>query len=363
MKKIIVPLKKRVDYSYEISYSTNYIPELIEDIKKNKCVRQYAVISDSKVKKLYGETLIKRLKSAGINASLLSFPFGEKNKTLDQAEKLLDQLSKLGFHRDDCVIALGGGVTGDLAGFVASVYMRGIPYIQIPTTLLAMVDSSVGGKTGVDSLWGKNLIGTFYQPKKVYIDTKFLKTLPRKQVANGIDEIIKYGVIKAPPILRILFKEHKKIMSLDSKILKKIIMKCIKIKADIISKDEKEKDLRKILNYGHTVGHAIEKITKFKVQHGESVSLGMAIINTIAADKKILAIKNQLYIKNILKLYNLPTKFAQSIDPNRLINIMKQDKKTRKGKICFVVPQKLGKVFISDKITNRNIIKACKKHS
>ncbi|MFC1655434.1 3-dehydroquinate synthase [Patescibacteria group bacterium] len=363
MKKITVPLKKRIDYSYAISYSTDYISELVADIKNNKWGKRYAVISDSKVKKLYGEKLVKKLKRSGINAELLSFPFGEKNKTLDQAEKLIHQLSKLEFHRDDCVIALGGGVTGDLAGFVASIYMRGIPYIQIPTTLLSMVDSSVGGKTGVDSSWGKNLIGTFYQPKKVYIDTVFLKTLPKKQLRNGIAEVIKYGVIKAPSILRALYKKHEKVMGLDERILKRIIMRCIKIKADIVGKDERETGIRKILNYGHTVGHAIEKISKFKVQHGEGVSLGMAVINTIATDKKMFAKKKQLYIKNIFKLYNLPTKFPKPIDPNRLINIMKQDKKAKKGKNYFIVPQKLGKVFLSGKITNRDIIKACKKHS
>lgn len=363
MKKISVPLKKRVDSSYDISYSADYISELIHDLKKNQLGKRFAIITDSKVKKLYGEDLAKNLKKNGIDAELLSFPYGEKNKTLMETEKLLQNLSKLEFHRDDCIIALGGGVTGDLAGFVASIYLRGIPYIQIPTTLLSMVDSSVGGKTGVDSDWGKNLIGTFYQPKKVYIDTNFLKTLSKKQLSNGIVEVIKYGIIKAPSILKILFKKHEQVMALNPKILEKIIMQCIKIKAEIVSRDEKEKGQRKILNYGHTVGHAIEKISKFSIQHGEAIGLGMSIINSIAADKKILAKKNQIYVKNILKMYNLPTKFPNPVDANRLINIMKQDKKTENGKIHFVVPRQFGKVFVTGEITNRDIIKACKKHS
>ena len=223
MKKITVPLKRKSNQSYEIVIGHDLIKRLIVDLKTNKWGNKYAIITDSKVKKLYGDKLQQDLKKVGIEAILISFPHGEKNKNLDTVEKILDQLFKAKFYRDDAIIALGGGVPGDIAGLVASIYMRGIPYIQIPTTLLAMVDSSVGGKTGIDSQWGKNLIGTFYHPKKVYVNTKFLETLPKKQIRNGIAEIIKYGVIAKPSILKTLTKEKDKIFSFDPKILTSLI--------------------------------------------------------------------------------------------------------------------------------------------
>lgn len=362
MKKLTVNLKKRTDDSYEIFFGTDVLRKLIVDLKSNGWGKKYAIITDSKVKKLYGDKLLKQLKKAEIDCALFSFPQGEKNKNLAQAEKLLHKFSSENFHRDDAVIALGGGVVGDLASFVASIYMRGIPYIQIPTTLLSMVDSSVGGKTGVDTKWGKNLVGSFHQPKAVYINPNYLKTLPPKQVRNGIAETIKYGVIGAPSLITILRKKKELIEKFDSRVLEKIIMKCVKIKSRIVSSDEKERGLRKILNYGHTIGHAIEKLSKFTIEHGQGVSLGMSIVNTIAVDKKVFAKKNSELIKNLLKLYELPTKFLKPIDSLKIIEALKHDKKVEKGKIVFVVPQKIGKVVLSDKITNRDIIKACKKH-
>jgi 3-dehydroquinate synthase len=241
--------------------------------------------------------------------------------------------------------------------------MRGIPYIQIPTTLLSMVDSSVGGKTGVDTKWGKNLIGTFKQPKSVYIDLTFLKTLPKKQIKNGIAEIIKYGVIENTSILKILNKNYKKIINLDNEIIKKLIIKCIKIKTSYVETDEKESGLRKTLNYGHTFGHAIEKTSNFKIQHGEAVSIGISMINTIAKDKKILNEKDHDFIKNIIKLYKLPKKIPKNLNSNKIIDAIKFDKKNVKNKIMFIIPKKIGKVALTDKITKRDILKACKKHS
>lgn len=363
MKKITIPLNRGVKKSYDIFIGDKFLKRLIVDLKSNKWGKKYAIITDSKVKKLYGDKLQKDLKKAGIDSVLISFPHGEKNKHFWTADKILDKLFKEEFHRDDAIIALGGGVPGDIAGFVASIYMRGIPYIQIPTTLLAMVDSSVGGKTGIDTEWGKNLIGTFYQPKKVYISPSFLETLSKKQLRNGLAEIIKYGVIANPYILKTLEKNKEKIFKVESKVISKLITSCIKIKSHLVVADEREDGVRKYLNYGHTIGHAIEKLSKFSIQHGEAVAIGMSIINTIAVSKKWMSQKDKNYIKSILKLYGLPTKLSLKINNVKLINALKLDKKISDGKKQFIVATKLGRVKISTSITNRDITQACKKHA
>ncbi|MFC1809993.1 3-dehydroquinate synthase [Patescibacteria group bacterium] len=362
MKNLYVHLKKRIDDSYEISFRTDYLKRLIVDLKKQRWGQKYALICDSKVKKLYGDDLKRKLTKAGIKVELISFPQGEQNKNLKTAEHLLNELSKNEFYRDDAVIAFGGGVTGDLASFVASVYMRGIPYIQIPTTLLSMVDSSVGGKTGVDSSFGKNLIGTICQPQKVYINTDFLKTLPKKQILNGIAESIKSGVIADKKILKLLRKRKTEILNLKPKFTGKLIHRCVKVKARIVELDEKENEIRQILNYGHTFGHAIEKISRFSVQHGEAVAIGMAMINTIGVNNRWLKKKHADRIKNIIKMYGLPTKYPK-MNVKNLMNAMKMDKKVKDGKILYIVPYRIGKVLLTEKISNSDIIKACKKHS
>lgn len=363
MKKLNIHPKRRMNDSCEIIIGDDFLKKLIIDLKTNNWGKKYAIITDSNVKKLYGERLQKELSKVNIRTSLISFQHGEKNKNLDTVEKIFDQLFKENFHRDDAIIALGGGVPGDVAGFIASVYMRGIPYVQIPTTFLAMIDSSIGGKTGIDTEWGKNLMGTFYQPKKIYINPKFLETLPKKQLRNGLAEAIKYGVIADKSVLKILANNKDKIFKLDGKILSKIILKCVKIKSYFVNTDEKEDDIRKLLNYGHTIGHAIEKLSKFSVQHGEAISIGMSMINTIAVSKRIMHKKDSDFVKNLLKLYGLPTKLPRTINSVKLIKALKVDKKTVNNKTNFIIATKLGKAKISTLITNSDITKACKKHA
>lgn len=363
MSKIQVSLKKRVDQSYEISLNTAYLKRLIVDLKKNKWGNKYALICDSKVRRLYGNELAEKLNKAGVKVEVFSFQEGERHKNIKTVERIIGSMSKSEFFRDDAVIALGGGVTGDVAGLVSAIYMRGIPYIQIPTTLLSMVDSSVGGKTGVDTIYGKNLIGTFTQPEKVYINVDFLKTLPKKQMLNGIAEAIKYGVIADKKVLGLLRRNKGKIMDLNVKVLERLISMCIKIKARIVEIDEKETEVRKILNYGHTFGHAIEKISRFRIQHGEAVAIGMCMINTIAVNKKWLKSKKAEKISSIIKLYGLPTKYEKLKPANKLIEATKLDKKMKNNKILYIVPYKIGRVLLTEKITKSDIIKACKKHS
>ena len=301
------------------------IPSLLKHGKK------YAVISDSKVGKLYGKELAARI---GKNATLITFPAGERSKNLITAGKICKKMLAAGIDRHDCVIALGGGVTGDIAGFAASIYMRGIPYIQIPTSLMAMVDSSIGGKTGVDTEDGKNLLGTFHQPKAVFIDPLLLKTLPKKHLINGLAEVIKYGCIKSKSLFKFIDKHHKRILDLESKHLNKIIVRSCKIKKKIVEQDEKENHKRMLLNFGHTVGHAIEKLTNYTVLHGEAIAIGMV---EMCKDKKL---------KTLLEKIGLPTKVPSKITKKQIRETIKKDKKKIGKKIRKIFVEKIGKAII-----------------
>lgn len=363
MKRTIIPVKCKRTQSYDIVIGDDCLKKMIIDIKTKKWANRYAIITDSKVKKLYGEKVQKILNKADIETVLISFTQGEKHKNFKTVKTILDSLFKEKFHRDDGIIALGGGVVGDIAGFVASLYMRGIPYIQMPTTLLAMVDSSVGGKTGVDTKWGKNLIGSFFNPKAVYIKTSYLQTLPKKQLRNGFAEIIKYGVIARPSILTFLQKNKESLFAVQTKSINKLIAQCVRIKRTMIEIDEHENGMRKLLNYGHTIGHAIEKQSHYLVQHGQAIAIGMSIINTIAVSKKWMSKKNAETIKTLLKLYGLPTKLPVSFSSVALVNSIKMDKKMQNDKKLFVVATKLGKAHLSSSIKNQDITKACRKHT
>lgn len=223
-----------------------------------------------------------------MQAEIITFEEGEKSKRLSVVESLAEKMVEKEFTRKDAIIALGGGVVGDIAGFLASIYFRGIPYIQIPTTLLAMVDSSIGGKTGVDMECGKNLIGTTTQPIAVFIDTNYLKTLPVKQIRNGLAEIIKYGIIADQKLFKFIEQNLNKIFAHEEKAINYIIKRSVEIKVKIIEEDEKEKGKRMLLNYGHTYGHALERLSGYTLLHGYAISIGMVIINDIAIKKKLL---------------------------------------------------------------------------
>jgi|WetSurMetagenome_2_1015567.scaffolds.fasta_scaffold112206_2 3-dehydroquinate synthase len=360
MKKIKVNLKKPSDRSYEILAEEGLLQKIGFLLKKYKH-RRYAVIADSNVAAIYGKAILNQIRKAGFDSVLLTFRAGELSKNIKEAEKLLNQLAEHGLTRHDSVIALGGGVTGDLAGFVASTFMRGISLIHIPTSLLAMVDSSIGGKTGINLKYGKNLAGTFYQPEAVFIDPLALKTLPKNEYINGFAEIIKYSVIADKKLFRLLEKHSKKILARNTGIMNNIIIRCASIKASIIEKDETEKGERVILNYGHTVGHAIELFSKYKIEHGEAISMGMAIINKIGYKSGILKINDALRINKLLVSYNLPTSpyqyFKQKDLPEKLWQIMQKDKKMLNSKIHFVIPNSIGKTTINNQVNKENFLK------
>ncbi|AKL93961.1 3-dehydroquinate synthase AroB [Clostridium aceticum] len=303
---------------------------------------QCLLITDENVDGLYGKELQQLLKEKKIEKIVL--PPGEGSKTLATVEGILHSMIEGGLTRKSQIIALGGGVVGDIAGFCASIYMRGISFIQVPTTLLSQVDSSVGGKTGVNMPQAKNIVGSFYQPKSVVIDTEVLETLPKRELMSGIGEVIKYGIIYDYDFLCYIRDDFSEIINLKEESLKRVIKKCCEIKAEIVSKDEREKGLRKILNYGHTIGHALEAVTQYKkYTHGEAVLVGMYYEAKMA--KTMGLIKEEYYqeIENVIRKTDVSLDIA-SFSLEDLVNSMTKDKKNQDNKISFILPSGKGEV-------------------
>lgn len=342
MKKTKVRLKEKVNNSYEIIIERGSLKNLDVIIKKFGLGKNFAIITDDNLEKIYGRSLKKHLQKKGLTVGMFSFKKGEKSKSLKTVEEIADKMVVSGVSRDYVVIALGGGVTGDLAGFIASVFMRGIPFIQIPTSLLAMVDSSVGGKTGVDLSSGKNLIGTFNQPKLVIIDPDLLKGLPKNQIESGMAEVIKYGIIKDESFFTYIEKNLEEIMKLKQPFIDHVIYKSVQIKKKVVQNDEKEKNNRMILNYGHTYGHALEKLSNYRLLHGYAISIGMNMINKIAVNKGILKKEEAERIRNLLKKTGLPTTTMLKVKKEDLLS----DKKRKGDLLYLVLAKKIGKCIL-----------------
>lgn len=330
----------------------NLFREIPVFLKGKKLGFEYLILTDEKVKKLYGLKLIEGMKKASLKTLLISLPPSEKTKNLDTAKKVLEQMASSGLKRDSCIITLGGGVIGDLGGFIASIFMRGINLVHIPTTLLSMIDSSLGSKTGVDLQTGKNLVGTFYDPKAIFIDPLFLRSLPSSEFRNGLSEMIKHAVIASPSLFRNLEKVAKKLRPEETNLLEKLISENIRIKKKVIEADPSEdiglvsakKMSRMFLNYGHTIGHALEKVTNYEIPHGEAVSIGMCLENVIAVKKGFLKVETALRIKNLLKTLGLSTSLPSSLSLREIDRALKADKKIVGGKIYFALPAKIGEM-------------------
>ncbi len=297
---------------------------------------KFAIITDDRVKELYGDTF----KGSGLDIEVFSFPGGELYKTRETKAELEDQLLERGFGRDSCVIALGGGVVCDVGGFLAATYCRGVPLVMMPTTLLAMVDASIGGKTGVNVPQGKNLIGAIYQPKKVIIDTSVLKTLPQKELSCGIVEMIKHGLIADAGFFEYLEENYAQILELN--LLEKAIEESCRIKKEIVEKDEKEMGLRRLLNFGHTIGHALEKLTHYHLSHGEAVAVGLLVESYISYELGFLEHEVVSRIKKILVHYQLPLQFSYRFSSDAIIEAMRTDKKSLKGTPRFALIKGVG---------------------
>lgn len=344
MNNLTVNLAER---SYEILIESGAIDTLGQRLASLEFNKKIAVVSNETVFALYGARVTASLKKAGFQVESILIDDGEVFKDLKHVEVVLNKMFNAGLDRKSAIVALGGGVVGDLTGFVASIYMRGIDFIQVPTTLLSQVDSSVGGKTGVNNSFGKNMIGTFYQPRFVCIDTETLKTLPERELKAGIAEVIKYGIIEDAELFDFLKSNRQKILSQDHDALKHIIHTSCRIKADVVSKDERESGLREILNFGHTAGHALESVTHYKEYlHGEAVAWGMYAEAGIAAAMKLLPPPAFGEIKQLIEGYALPASIHKAISPKALLEAMSYDKKTVAGAIKFVLPTEIGKVKI-----------------
>ena len=346
-KSVSIKLSGRTDNSYEITIGRGlHIGHEIADLRLSG---YYALIADDKVWKIYKDSVTKELTSAGIYFQPIIFPAGERNKTMGTLERILNQMLKLGFNRSSAVIAFGGGVTGDMAGFAAGTFMRGIPFIQIPTSLLAQVDSSIGGKVGVDLKFGKNSAGLFIQPQKVIIDTEYLNTLPAEEIRNGLFEIIKHGIIADEKYFIFIQKNIEKAQKLDHHILETLIIRSCEIKAEIVMKDEKEKDLRRVLNFGHTVGHAVEGATGYRIKHGLAVGFGMIKESEIAFKLGNMSEKDFLKIRDLVS-FNGANGFHWT--GRTLLPYMATDKKNYIEHnsldliIPVVLPTKIGKTTI-----------------
>jgi 3-dehydroquinate synthase len=304
---------------------------------------RYAIITDSNVRPLYADRVAAQLKN--VASDILIVPAGESSKTRDTWARLTDQMLARGFGRDSAVIALGGGMIGDLAGFVAATYMRGIPVVQIPTTLVAMVDASIGGKTAVDTYAGKNLVGIFHPPAAVVNDPQTLATLPLREIRAGIAEIVKHGVIADEPYLRQVASALPEVLSTGgqtSDTMLALIVRSVEIKAGIVSRDEREDGLRKTLNFGHTIGHAVELVSGYSLLHGEAVAIGMALEGRLAEKIGVAETGTAGTIAKVLRTADLPTELPEGFNPDDLIAAMRSDKKGLSGKIRFALPLRIG---------------------
>ena len=357
-KKILVPLSNN---SYEVILKQGIINSIGEELIRigiNNS-RKILIVSNEQISKLFGEKLLNNLKKYNLSAEIFNIKAGESHKNMATLSDIYNAAFEFGLDRNSLMIALGGGIVGDVTGFASATWLRGIEYIQIPTTLLSMVDSSVGGKTAVNHPKGKNLIGAFYQPKAVFIDPETLRTLPNREFMAGMAEVIKYGVIKDKALFEYLENENNrdKILNLENESLIKIINNSIKTKACIVSEDEKENGIRAILNYGHSFGHVIENLCGYgEYLHGEAISIGMKIAGDIATEKNLWLKKDSLRQNNLIESYGLPTQ-TPKIKKNKVINILMGDKKVRDGKMRFILPKKIGEVDIFNDIDESQFLK------
>jgi 3-dehydroquinate synthase len=355
MRSIKVNLNKKSLSSYEICLGQAIFDRTALLIAKNHKTAHHIVITDTNVSRLHGAKLLASLNDVGLHVDLIEFPAGETSKNISTVVDLAGRLLDLGADRNSLLIAFGGGVAGDMVGFIASVFMRSVPYIQIPTTLLAQVYSSIGGKTAIDLPRGKNLLGTFYQPQAVFTDLSYLATLPEKEFNNGLAEIIKYSIIDDEKMFRVLEDEMESVKRKDPALLLKLVECCCRIKKSIVEIDEKEQGLRRILNYGHTLGHALEAQSNFTVSHGEGVALGMIAAARISENCGYLESACRERIEKLIQKTGLPCRIPESISTEGIISRLKMDKKKEGNIIHFVLLKKIGLPFVNGGIDEKII--------
>lgn len=347
MKKIKVNLDKRVSSSYEVYIGYDIMDRLGLIIAKNLSARHYVVITDSVVAPLYGDPLLGRLRDMGFSVDMIDFPAGEKSKNISTTLAIVEKMIALGADRSSALLSLGGGVVGDMAGFIASTFMRSVPYINIPTTFMAQVDSSIGGKTAIDLQEGKNLLGTFYQPRGVFIDVKFLESLPETEYYNGLAEVVKYGIIEDVELFRFLEKNVDDIKRREYGVLVKIIEISCRIKKGIVEIDERDNGLRRILNFGHTIGHALEAESAYTISHGVAVSLGMVAAVRVSEKLYDFPGEERNRIETLMGILGLPRRIPREVRTDGILARLKMDKKKEGNVIHFVLLKKMGMPFVN----------------
>ena len=347
MKTVTVKLTGR---SYHVHVGAGLLDQAGRLLKESGFAGKAVIITDSKVKSLHGDRLAGILATAGFDVSVVEVPVGEEQKSLETAGRLYHELTRVRAERNTPVLALGGGVIGDLAGFVAATYMRGVPLVQLPTTLLAQGDSSIGGKVAVNHGNLKNMVGTFYHPRQTISDVTALKTLSPRELSGGLAEIIKHGIILDAQFFAFLEQNIEKVKALDEGILETIVFRSARIKAGVVELDELDVGPRNMLNFGHTVGHAVESVSGLKIWHGEAVAIGMVAEARISNMLGMLRKEDVSRLKELIAKAGLPTGLPP-VELDRLMQAMQHDKKVLQGRLRFALPKSIGEVFLTDEVS------------
>ena len=333
---------------YRVLVGSGLLASLSDLLREHAPAHRYAVISDSTVAELYGNAVLDAMRRSGLGAELFSFPAGERHKTRAYWADLTDDLLEGGFGRDSCVVALGGGVVGDLAGFVAATYMRGIPVVQVPTSLVAMIDASIGGKTGVDIGEGKNLVGAFHAPNLVVADPEVIRTLPREERAQGLVEAVKHGAIMDGPYLDELERNMPALLNGEVGAVERAVVRSVELKAEVVSADEREAGRREILNFGHTLGHAIEGASAYGVPHGTAVAVGMSLEARLGERLGVTEPGVVERLGRIAGSLDIGLELPGGAAPKEIMTCLGLDKKARLGRPRFVLLSQIGMVHRTD---------------
>lgn len=342
---------------YDIVFTQSF-QELWEELAVLGCQeKRLCIVTDTKVDEIYGEELLRLLEGKCRKAVKYVFPQGEDSKTLDTVKEIYKFLIEEGFDRKDMLLALGGGVTGDITGYAAATFLRGIDYVQIPTTLLAQADSSIGGKTGVDFDGYKNMVGAFKMPRLVYMNLEVLRTLDDRQFFAGFAEVMKHGLIRDAVFYEWLIENMYEICERDMNVLQEMLMRSCTVKKLVVERDPTEQGERALLNFGHTIGHAIEKTKNFELYHGECVALGAVAAAFISWKRELLSMEEYYEIRDMFVPFYLPIS-VEGIDPQEILRLTKSDKKMESGKIKFVLLKKIGKAVLDNTVTDEEILAA-----
>lgn len=354
-QRLPILYNKKPCYDIVFSHTFEELPQELQDLGAEN--RKICIYTDSNVEKLYAKQIQELLEPVCRKVILFSFPAGEEYKTLDTIKEAYKTLIEAGFDRKDLILALGGGVVGDMAGYTAATYLRGIDFVQVPTTLLAQSDSSIGGKTGVDFDGYKNMVGAFHMPSLVYMNLATLKTLDARQFYNGFAEVMKHGLIKDAIFYEWLLDKMYEICERDLDTLEEMIMRSCTVKKLVVEKDPTEQGERALLNFGHTIGHAIEKYKNFTLSHGECVALGCVAAAFISWKHELITMEEYYEVRDMFVPFNLPIS-VEDIDPQEVLRLTKSDKKMKDGTLQFILLKRVGKAMRDTSVTDEDILAA-----